>query len=184
MISIYQSINTEVSSKEKLLWSGKPQLGPRLTARDLFIIPFSLLWCIPVSAMFIGDGRALTQNAPFPFMLFPAIFLIVGIYLMFGRFLHDAWRRSRIVYGLTDKRAIIITGSKIKSLPITSATEVQFKPHRKGRSSIQFGASGSIFSMNHSQQMGIWTGAPFAPTFEGIEGGDKVYKQIKDIMGL
>jgi len=184
MLSQYKIINDEVSSEEKLLWSGQPRLGLKLNSRDIFIIPFSLLWSIPVFAMFFSDDFDFLQNAPSLFALFPLIFLIAGSYLVFGRFLHDAWRRSRIVYGLTDKRAIIISGSKIKSMSISASTEVQFKPHKKGRASIQFGPSGSIFSMDFSQQLSMWNGAPFAPTFECIENGDRVYRQIKESMGL
>ncbi len=38
-------IERELSSGERLLWSGQPRRGLRLRSSDAFVIPFSLLWC-------------------------------------------------------------------------------------------------------------------------------------------
>lgn len=37
-------IERELSSEERLVWSGQPRGGIRLRALDVFLIPFSLLW--------------------------------------------------------------------------------------------------------------------------------------------
>ena len=38
-------ISKELASEERLLWSGRPQQGVVFRRTDLFLIPFSLLWC-------------------------------------------------------------------------------------------------------------------------------------------
>jgi hypothetical protein len=39
-----RAIRSELSSGEKLLWSGQPSGGLRLRPADALMIPFSLLW--------------------------------------------------------------------------------------------------------------------------------------------
>jgi hypothetical protein len=38
-------IEQELSSGERLIWSGQPRCGIRLRGADAFVIPFSILWC-------------------------------------------------------------------------------------------------------------------------------------------
>src|SRR5437899_365791 len=66
-------------------------------------------------------------GAPFFFKLWGIPFVLVGIYVMIGRFFVDARQRSRTYYGLTDQRVIIISGLRnrqVKSLPIGSLSDV------------------------------------------------------------
>ena len=58
------------------------------------------------------------ENSP-PFALFvaAALFLIgTGIYLVIGRLFVDLWLRSRTIYGVTDRRAIILSGMRRRSV--------------------------------------------------------------------
>jgi hypothetical protein len=38
-------VSSELSTGEALVWSGHPRTGIRLSGPDLFLIPFSLVWC-------------------------------------------------------------------------------------------------------------------------------------------
>ena len=38
-------IEEQLGRDERLLWSGQPPGGLRLSLIDVFVIPFSLLWC-------------------------------------------------------------------------------------------------------------------------------------------
>ena len=84
---------------EKLLWSGQPKQGMRLQAGDAFMIPFSLLWggfaiFWEIAALGIGfspHGRAATtaKEPNFIAYIFPLWgipFVLMGLYMIFGRF--------------------------------------------------------------------------------------------------
>jgi hypothetical protein len=72
---------------ERVVWEGRPPGGFMLTATDGLMIPFSLLW----------GGFALFWNisvwsmgAPLFFRLWGLPFLLVGFYMVIGRFFVDA----------------------------------------------------------------------------------------------
>ena len=174
-------VRAELSRDEKLIWTGKPYQGLMIRAVDTFLIPFSLLW----GGFFLfWEVAALTSGAPVFSLMFGAAFVIIGLYFIFGRFLHDILRRRHVIYGLTEKRFLFISRSGIQSVLLSEAHNVKYKPHKGGQGTLQFGKNPSIFGMTLSQQMGFWSGSPAVPTFEKIQDGDYVYKEVKRLIGL
>lgn len=184
MRSPFPQLDIELSSKEKLIWSGQPGQGLRLRAQDAFLIPFSLIWLIaPVSILLAGEENV-QNHTPFPFSIISLFFLAVGAYLLFGRFIQDAWRRKQTIYGLTDKRAIIISRSGTKSVPLNPSLELNFKQHSDDFGSIQFGAAPSLLASANSGSLNFWTGATPVPTFECVPEAANLYREIKRLMEL
>src|SRR6185295_12591411 len=72
---------------EQLVWWDAPQQGFMLSARDGYLIPFSLLWCAFAA---IWEWKALSAPAPLFFQLWGAPFILAGLFFVFGRFLLDA----------------------------------------------------------------------------------------------
>src|SRR5665213_3425916 len=103
-------IKPYLGTKERLAWSGRPAQGLRLSASDGLLIPFSLAWCGFVIFWNYGVWVQVPATTPetLPFRLFDLAFLAIGLYFTLGRFVVDAWARSRTVYGLTGQRAIIV----------------------------------------------------------------------------
>ncbi len=101
----------EILPGERLLWAGRPARGIRFHRCDLHLIPLSLLFL--GLALFAGIelGRA-RDPSPFPAYAAVAVFLLVGAHFLAGRFLVDARRRSRLAYGLTNLRAIVLDGER------------------------------------------------------------------------
>jgi hypothetical protein len=81
-ISIYNKFDNELLKDEKILWTGQPDPSIIFTREDIFLIPFSLIWGIPV---FLGLGFPTFELTIYT--LFQIPFLLIGFYLIIGRFI-------------------------------------------------------------------------------------------------
>ncbi len=107
-------IQPELLAGETLLWSGQPLRKIIFHQRDLFAIPFSLLWGgfaifweWGVTGQFSNSGNS--HPAPTFFTLWGIPFVIMGQYLIWGRFLYTAWKKGRTYYAVTNKRVIVVS---------------------------------------------------------------------------
>src|ERR1051326_4937198 len=135
--SAASEIERELSLGERLLWSGQPRRGFRLRSSDAFVIPFSLLWC---GFAIFWEASVVTKGAPFFFMLWGIPFILVGLYIVFGRFFVDARTRGRTFYGVTSQRIIIVSGlfsQQTKTLQLRTLSDISLSK----RSDILAGAS-------------------------------------------
>src|SRR5215211_2048824 len=92
------AIESELGPDERLLWFGGPRKGLRLQAADLFVIPFSLFWC---GFALFWESMAIFSGGPFFMALFGIPFVLIGLYMVIGRFIVDAGLRERTFYGVT-----------------------------------------------------------------------------------
>ena len=155
--------STEISELldpgEKLLWSGVPRQGVFLRGSDILLIPFSLLWggfaIFWEASVLVMVPRASSHgNAPpffnYIFPLFGLPFVVIGLYLIFGRFFVDSAIRGRTVYAITDRRIIIRSGlfsRSTKSLNLRTLSDVTLSEKDDGRGTITLGPSVGIYSM-------------------------------------
>lgn len=174
----HDALRRELSSGERLLWSGMPRQGIRLRAGDVLMIPFSLLWG---GFAFFWEYSVLQQNAPVFFSLWGIPFVLAGIYIIIGRFFVDSYQRSRTLYGVTDHRVLIVSGvfsRETKSLSLKNLSEISLQERADGSGSILFGPSNPMYAM--------WAGASWpgvskrqAPAFELLENVRQVYELLK-----
>jgi hypothetical protein len=167
-------LSSALEPGEKLIWWDQPQGGLVLRPIDGFLIPFSILW---TSFAGFGAFTALNRTTFTPEALVPSAFVVIGLYLVFGRFLYDAWRRPRTVYGLTDRRVLIVRPSKRINLSLDGASEMTLREHRNGRGSIAFGSGSGMSGWN---RQGAWSGEPAVPTLEFIAEPNKVLAAIRE----
>jgi hypothetical protein len=175
--STSSEIEREVNSGERLLWSGRPQQGIRLRPSDALMIPFSLLWC--GFAVFWEVGVAATK-APFFFKLWGIPFVLVGLYMVFGRFFVEARMRRQTFYGVTSERIIIVTGlfsRQTKSLQLRSLSDISLSERTDGSGTVTFGPQ---YLMAPRVPAG-WPGAGHyaAPSFDLIDRAKEVYDLIR-----
>ena len=140
---------------ERILWTGRPKQGFLLSSRDGLLIPFSVMW--GGFAIFWNFGVWTMGNGDdgpgIFFKLWGLPFLVVGLYLIFGRFLHDIAIRKSVVYAVTDQRVLVLRGTrspKLTSLDIDRLPRLELSEHRDGTGTIAFEASpiSSAYAMN------------------------------------
>jgi len=179
----------ELAPEEKLIWSGQPRQGIFLRGSDAFLIPFSLMWggfAIFWEVMAAGALLATEERPPMGigiiFPLFGLPFVLVGLYLILGRFFVDARQRAKTFYGLTNERAVIVSGllgRKVKSLNLRTLTDISLSEKAGGRGTISFGPAHPLASwLGGSSWPGGGMYAP--PSFQEIQDAKKVYDMIRE----
>lgn len=165
---------------ENVLWSGRPRQGLMLTARDALMIPFSLVWG---GFAIFWETAVVSSKAP-PFMaLFGIPFVVIGLFLIFGRLPFDAWLRSKIHYALTDRRALLLRAGpwgSFKALALDRLPETTLAESAKGRGTIRF-APQATFRSGYGNGVGFWVPA-LDPTaqFLGIDDARRVFAMLQE----
>jgi hypothetical protein len=165
---------------ERILWSGRPRSGLLFGPRDVFLIPFSLFW--GGFALF-WEGTAIHSGAPILFRLWGVPFVLVGIYLIAGRFLVDAWARRNTLYAVTNQRVLIARSwpfRKFVAVNLDRLPEAQLSESANGRGTIRFGEPAPYWGRDG---WGAWTPAlDPTPQFIAIDDARSVFDQIQRAM--
>jgi len=179
MTALPEEIRGVMAPGEHAFWWGRPRQGIFLRGSDVFTIPFSLLWC--GFAIFWEAGAMSSRNAPGFFALWGIPFVVIGLYMVIGRFFAEALQRSKTYYALTSDRVLIVSGvfsRTIKSLSLNTLSDVSLTEGPGGKGSITFGPQspfGSVFGGASS-----WPGAQQqSPRFDSIDDAKTVYEQIR-----
>ncbi|HXF23906.1 MAG TPA: hypothetical protein VN602_05275 [Gemmatimonadaceae bacterium] len=165
-----------IAPGEKLLWDGSPRQGIVLRSNDILMIPFSFLWC---GFAIFWETSAITGGAPIFFMLWGIPFVLIGLYMVIGRFFVDAWLRRTTRYAVTNVRVIITSGGmmpSLKSLNLRTLSDVTLTAKPNGRGTITFGSANFLTSMYSGVN---WPGIKQPPSFELIDGASGVYEIIR-----
>jgi hypothetical protein len=171
-------IRRELSPAEQLLWAGRPRQGFMLRAADAFMIPFSILW---LGFIIFWEASAIAMGAGLFFVMWGIPFILVGLYLLVGRFWIDARQRAATIYGVTSERVIIISGllsRSVKSLNIDTLTDVSLSERPDGGGTITFGSVPFMHSWYVNAQ---WPGMGnyVVPQFELGDAARHVYEIIR-----
>jgi hypothetical protein len=168
-----QRLLTMLDSGEKLIWWDRPPTGVMLRKSDLFTIPFFILW---TGFAVFWETSALNRGAPWFFALFGIPFVVIGLYMLIGRFFHDAWLRARTIYGLTSQRVIIIERSKVKSIDLVTLEQIELEESSDGSGNITFGPE----IVGRKGATADANGRPYTPTFENIKEAKRVFATIRE----
>lgn len=168
-----------LDKNEKLLWTGQPRKGIVFSAADVFMIPFSLLWC---GFAIFWFTTAITSGAPIFFSLFGVPFVVIGLMMVFGRFIIDAKLRESTIYGLTDERIIIKSGlfkKTIKSIHIKTLADFEYDEKNDGSGTITIGPKNPMMIWGNG--MSWWPGTNPTPSLHLIQNVRQVYNMIIEI---
>ncbi|MFN2099381.1 hypothetical protein [Altererythrobacter sp. MF3-039] len=165
----------DLAPGERIIWQGQPKQGIRLAPQDAFAVPFAAFWLFLVLMIFLLAFTGELKDAdPLTYLILP-VFLLIGLHMLFGRFLIDRAARRRTFFYLTSERAIIQDGLRRpsrRSVNLAAAPEIRFQARRNGRGTVQFG-SPSMFGMMPPS----WPGASqfLPPAFNDIEDAERVF---------
>ena len=176
-IDIEMQLKEHLDKDERLLWGGGPRKGIVFRPSDMLLIPFSILWC---GFAIFWTIEAL--QAAVLFGLFGVPFVIMGLVLVFGRFIIDAKQRANTTYGITNKRILIKSGvfnQTITSVNIRSLSNMKMTEKGDGSGSIELNPATST-QMGMSG-MGWWPGAKGTPSLTLIPDVRSVYQQILNL---
>jgi hypothetical protein len=172
-----QELRATLEPGERLLWSGFPVQGIRFSILDVFLIPFSLVWG---GGAILWESMAILGHAPWEFALFGIPFVMLGIYIIAGRFVSDTTARARTIYAVTDQRVLILSGvfnRNRRSLELVGLGEINSSERSNGSGTITFGPTNPFSAMRGWPAWG-WTTASAA--FEGVARVRDVLKAICD----
>jgi len=131
----YSNYKQYLANSEYVLWQGSPGKGNLITAENIFLIPFSILWC--GLALFI-EISAIREGA-FPFAVFGLAFVFAGLYLVFGRFIHAVWMRKHTYYIITNLKIIRLRNKKVDMMMRANMPPVSLSIHKNGNGTFHIG---------------------------------------------
>lgn len=178
MVPIDEEIRSLLALREDILWSGQPKQGITFRRSDAFAIPFSLLW---FGYAIYWEFSVIQADHDLTIQLLGIPFVLIGLYMVVGRFFFDAKQRAKTFYAVTNQRIIIANGvyrRNAKSLDLRKLTSLSLEDGKDNEGSLSFGASSLIPSMLCS--LFPWPGmdARKAPRFELIKNPKQVYDTI------
>ena len=181
--SIGSTVQEELAPGETLLWAGRPRQGVFLRPADALLIPFSLLWG---GFAIFWEATVITTGAPFFFKLWGIPFVLVGLYVILGRFFVEARQRADTHYAVTTERILFLTAwpsRRITSLSLRSLPDVSLDQYTGGAGTITFGplGFGPLGPALRWSCGTVWPGgrARSVPSFEMIADARRVYEIIR-----
>jgi hypothetical protein len=175
----HQKIEAQLSQGEQVLWSGQPRQGIIFRGADALMIPFSLMWG---GFAIFWELSVLLSGAPMFFALWGIPFVIIGLYLIFGRFFFEAKQRANTFYAVTNERILIIAGifsQKVKSMNLRTLSDLSLSEGSGDVGTITFGGGSLYSALNGFFPRWPGMGSQVEPCFELIFGAKSVYDIIR-----
>lgn len=179
-------LQSELLSGESLLWAGRPNPTVMFHSEDWALIPFSLFWVVfttfweAAALGYLGDNA---KGTPTTFMgLWGIPFILIGQYLLWGRFAYDGWLKRRTYYGVTQRRILIVQEGWNRK---TSFNYIDVLPtiQRDGAAvgTLWFGPKYSVLGgRGQSQAVGRFS-IGTVPIFADIDHADSVCGLVLDL---
>lgn len=133
-IDAYQFCNAYILPGESILWRGKPEKGNVISGEQLIMIPFSLIF---LAFSLFWEYNAFLSGIPI-MMIWGIPFVAVGLYLLFGRALHDVMMQNKTYYVITNRKIIIKVGNRINMYDAADLPSMSVRIHKNGNGTITF----------------------------------------------
>jgi hypothetical protein len=157
-------ISRELGSDESVLWSGRPGQGVRFRYSDIFLIPFGFFFAAVPAFIVVSTLR---RDGASGTALFALPHLLLGLYLLVGRFLVDSFQRAHTYYFVTDQRVLILQlwpRRKLESVDLRYLEVIQRVAHGDGTTTLLLGRPQRPRTP--------------PPTLQRIQDGQRVYELV------
>jgi len=186
---MYDKFQDELLKDEQIQWTGQPETSVLFSRADIFLVPFSFMWggfTIFWEAGVLFTRSESGQGAPFFFALFGIPFVLMGLYMIFGRFIWKNYRKKRTYYAVTNKRIIVLTETLNRSVQaefIDKISSLNKSVRRDGIGSVRFGSSNMTAAMYGNTGMDFFGSfyGPDVPVFYDIKDANQVYETVNNI---
>ena len=175
---------------ERVIWTGRPSLSRWLSPIDLWLVPFTLMWG-GLAILWEASVLVLARGGGILFALWGVPFVLIGQYMIWGRFLVRRFRRRHTTYALTDRRVLVLSrrwrgGEQLQASFLSQMPAINLRRRSDGSGTIQFGSAPGVFGMS------MWASladagwpvagslAPDVPVFFDIADVAAVYQQATD----
>ena len=180
-------LQTELVSGENLVWAGRPNPSVIFHSDDWYMIPFSLLWggfAIFWETGVMGWWGHNSKGSPPLFMALWGIpFIVIGQYMIWGRFFHEGWLKRRTYYGVTNRRLIVLQeASKRKTCSMYLDAIPSVERDGSFIGTLWFGSRYSVTTGGGQRSRNIsrfYVGN--VPVFADIDDAESVYRLVLDL---
>lgn len=159
-------IKSDLMKDEIVLWKGHPNPSKHFTSKDIFLVPFSLMWG---GGAIFWEYMVLTKFDSFSdskiiFPLWGIPFVLLGLYFIFGRFIFKYKSKLHTKYFVTNFRVLIYKNLFSKSLTSLSLDTVPINMNQNND------GTGSLFFGNNSGVGNFYanTGMDFFTSYGGV----------------
>ena len=137
-----------LSAGEHILWKGTPGKGHFFLPSDIFMIPFSIIWC---GFAFFWEFGVISSGAPIFMAIFGLPFIAVGLYITVGRFLWKAYIRKNTAYVITNKKIIRKQGSRLDTLEKSAIMNTDARLYADGNGTIILNNTGAYYGNRYGR---------------------------------
>lgn len=166
---------------ESIEWSGQPNASVIFHQEDRRIIPFTLLWGgFAIFWFLAASGFVEIFDSPTSpvthifYMVCGMLFVLVGQYAIWGRFVYTRWKKKRTYYALTNRRALIVIhgffGRRSSSAWFIDLLLIDKRVQRNGIGFVSFGGPATAEARWGTNN------PPRPPTFDDVDNADDVYQ--------
>lgn len=185
-----------LAADEDVLWYGQPKATVLLDANDIFLVPFSLLWCgfaffwegSVIAALLRGETKSGNGGDLLEFAIFGVIPILVGLYMVVGRFFGKRWLRRRTHYFVTNERAVSlikVKAGRILSLDLERLTALRKSVRKDGVGTIQLEKQSPWANSRDNNGLDVIMYLSRRqrppPVFYDIRDADRVYELIDEL---
>ncbi|HUB67036.1 MAG TPA: hypothetical protein VL981_06080 [Candidatus Methylacidiphilales bacterium] len=159
------------------------------------MIPFSLMWGgfaifweIMALYLFFSPHHQPARHPNFQWfaLIFPlwgVPFVLIGLYMIFGRFFYDAATRQRTYFGVTDRRAIMVKSlffRNVTSFDYATMTNLNLVERGDGGGDILFGPPTPWSTFSGASWPGSAGSKYASPGFYLVPDARNVYNLIRE----
>lgn len=169
-LAVYQKLKADLNPHEEVLWVGRPKNGVVFRPTDFFLIPFAVFW---TGFAVFWETSVNEAGAPLLFGLWGIPFVLIGVYLLVGRFFYEYYQRRNSFYAVTKTRVILrqeIFPKSTKSLALDGLGVVELSERAGGVGDVVFQGQAPVTTRNR--------GVP--PKFDNIADAARVYRMIAE----